>query len=50
MCRNQEEMGWEEISITDLAGVKIGNAQDEDAMTGVTVMMILPSQQILLSL
>lgn len=42
MCRNQEEMGWEEISITDLAGVKIGNAQDEDAMTGVTVFLFDP--------
>lgn len=42
MCCNQEGMGWEEISITDLAGVKIGNAQDEDAMTGVTVFLFDP--------
>lgn len=42
MCCNQEGMCWEEISITDLAGVKIGNAQDEDAMTGVTVFLFDP--------
>ncbi|MDY4954327.1 MAG: P1 family peptidase [Candidatus Onthomonas sp.] len=42
MCCNQEGMCWEGISITDLAGVKIGNAQDEDAMTGVTVFLFDP--------
>lgn len=42
MCRNQEGMCWEEISITDLAGVRIGNAQDEDAVTGVTVFLFDP--------
>ena len=42
MCCNQEGMCWEEISITDIAGVKIGNAQDEDAMTGVTVFLFDP--------
>lgn len=42
MCHSREGMCWEEISITDLAGIKIGNAQDPDAMTGVTVFLFDP--------
>ena len=42
MCHNQEGPCWEEIGITELAGVKIGNAQDQDAMTGVTVFLFDP--------
>lgn len=30
---------YEEIKITDIEGLKVGNAQDEDAKTGVTVLM-----------
>lgn len=32
-------MSWKKINITDLDGVRIGNAQDTKAMTGVTVFL-----------
>lgn len=43
MRHSPEERCWEKIGITDIAGMKIGNAQDQNAMTGVTVFLFDPS-------
>ncbi len=39
MNYDKDKTGWKEISIAEIEGVRIGNAQDEQAMTGVTVML-----------
>lgn len=39
MDHNGCEMCWKEISITEIEGIRIGNAQNEEAMTGVTVIL-----------
>lgn len=39
MCHNREEPCWVEISMAELDGVRIGNAQNREAMTGVTVFL-----------
>lgn len=45
MCRKADELGekemaGEKISITDIKGIRIGNAQSEEGMTGVTVILL----------
>lgn len=35
----KQQMEWKEIPITQIQGIRIGNAQNEEAMTGVTVVL-----------
>ena len=39
MSHSRGEVAWEEINIADIGGFRIGNAQDQEAMTGVTVVL-----------
>lgn len=39
MSHSRGEVVWEEINIADIGGIKIGNAQNQEAMTGVTVVL-----------